>query len=645
MAEVRSRYAIIGTAGHVDHGKTTLIKALTGHETDKTPEEKARGISINLGFAPFKLPDGTMAGVVDVPGHERFIHNMLAGIGGIDLVLLVVDVNEGVMPQTIEHLQILQLLSIKRGIIVLTKCDLADPEWVDIVEEEVRESVQGSFLGETLCCRVSATTGEGIAELKQTILNQLAAIPEKSSSGPVRLPVDRHFSVSGFGTVVTGTLLSGSLQAGERLELLPQRQVARVREMQVHGVRCDTARAGQRVAVNLGGVSRDDVPRGAVLATPGIFDETERLDVRLRLLPAERRKLKFRDQVHLFLGTAYAVARVILLDRDEMPAGEELLLQLYLDRPLVAHPGDRFVIRSYSPMTTIGGGVVIDARPVKHRRFRPSVMEGLRELEGGDLGFLLQKLGSMSAPNLKGLEKITGWGRDRIEAGLTRLIQSGKVRNHADRYLAGAQEKIWREELLRRTESFHEQEPLLPGIPGATLRAALPQDLPPKVFDYLVAGLVDRGLLAADGNSFRQPGFAPQLNQEQHQAAARILGAFAEAGLEAKNLNEMLARTGVGEGVAAQVLPLLIARGELVRLNEESLIEAKAYQQAEALLVAIFTEQQTMTLAEYRDRSGSARKMVQALLEYFDSRKFTLRRDDHRVAWQLPVPEMDKEGE
>ena len=372
-----TRFHIIGTAGHVDHGKTVLINTLTGVNTDRLKEEQVRGISIDLGFAPFTLPDGSVAGVIDVPGHERFIHNMLAGIGGIDLVLLVVDVNEGVMPQTREHLQILELLKIPRGILVLTKCDMAEEEWIDIVEEEVREILAGTFMANAPCCRVSAIRGSGIPELTAEIQQILQKLPPRDEDGPTRLPIDRHFTVSGFGTVVTGTLLSGKIGVGDTVEVLPPGEAVRVREIQVHGRKSDVAHAGQRVALNLAGLERANLQRGAIVGTGGFYSLAERIDARLTLLPEAPRPIKFRDPIHLHLGTARVTARVILLDRDELEPGESALVQFLLDTPLVAHRQDRFIVRSYSPMTTIGGGLVIDPNPVKHRRFRQEVMLAL----------------------------------------------------------------------------------------------------------------------------------------------------------------------------------------------------------------------------------------------------------------------------
>jgi selenocysteine-specific elongation factor len=629
-------HVIIGTAGHVDHGKTALIKALTGADTDRLKEEKARGISIDLGFAPFRLPDGTVAGVVDVPGHERFINNMLAGIGGIDLVLLVVDVTEGVMPQTHEHLQILRLLDIRRGIVVLTKCDLAEEEWIDIVEEEVREEVAGTFLKDAPFCRVSAVTGDGIPELVATIAEAVASLTPKDADGPLRLPVDRHFTVAGFGTVVTGTLLSGRVRVGDTVEVLPPGRQVRVRELQVHGAKVEEASAGQRVALNLVGLDRELIQRGSVVGTPGIFEQTTRLDARLTLLADAPRPLKFRDPVHFHLGTARVVGIVALLDRDQLEPGQSALVQIHLDRPLVAHRQDRFIVRSYSPVTTIGGGLVIDPDPVKHRRFRDEVMTALAELESGEKAFLLQKLGAKSGVRIKELEQLSGLGAERITSHLEALRAEGKTTLLADQWATAEALRSWRRQLVEETERFHAASPLLPGIPHATLKGALPTGLSGKAFEALLAGALADGELAQQGEWVHLPGFTPTPAPEQAREIDRIEEAYRQAGPLAKNKREMLEQLHLSLEKAEPFFGFLFATNRLVRLSEESFLHAEVYQKALALLQEHFAQNETLTLAEFRDLFGSARKQVQALLEHFDGLKYTLRKGDVRVAWKMP---------
>jgi len=631
-----NRYHIIGTAGHVDHGKTVLINKLTGINTDRLKEEQERGISIELGFAPFKLDDGSMVGVVDVPGHEKFIHNMLAGIGGIDLVLLVVDVNEGVMPQTREHLQILQLLQIPKGILVLTKCDLAEEDWIDIVEEEVRETLAGTFLAKAPCCRVSAIRGDGIAALKQTIQEILAQLPPRDEDGPTRLPIDRHFTISGFGTVVTGTLLSGRIKIGDTVEVIPPAETVRVREVQVHGHKADVACAGQRVALNLAGLERSNLMRGAVVATPGFFTMTERFDARLNLLPEAPRPLKFRDPVHLHMGTAKVTARVVLLDRDEMLPGESVLAQFHLDNPLVAHRQDRFIIRSYSPMKTIGGGQIIDPAPVKHKRFRQEVMLALKELESGEGSFIVQKLAELGCVKQKDLEQASGLGRERVAALLENLVAVEQVYRIGDQWVTVETARAWQRVLVEAVNNYHGDHPLQPGIPHATLKGTLPTKVAPKAFDQLLVGLVTEGQLEQRGEWVACPDFVPRPTEEQAELLQKLEKVYLDAGVEAKGRVDMLALATIPESQVEALLAFLFAKGTLVRLNEDSYMHLQAYQQAVAALKVHFAGKQTLTLAEFRDLIGSARKQTQAILELFDNLKYTVRKGDERVAWQLP---------
>jgi len=632
-----NRYHIIGTAGHVDHGKTVLINKLTGINTDRLKEEQQRGISIDLGFAPFRLADGSMVGVVDVPGHEKFIHNMLAGIGGIDLVLLVVDVNEGVMPQTREHLQILQLLQIPRGILVLTKCDLAEDDWIDIVEEEVREALAGTFLEKAPCCRVSAIRGDGMDTLQQTIQAILNELPPRDEDGPTRLPIDRHFTISGFGTVVTGTLLSGRVNVGDMVEVMPPGETVRVREVQVHGKKAETALAGQRVALNLAGLERSNLVRGAVVATPGFFTMTERFDARLNLLKEAPRPLKFRDPVHLHMGTAKVTARVALLDRDELKPGESVLAQFHLDSPLVAHRQDRFIIRSYSPMTTIGGGQIIDPAPVKHKRFRDDVMHALKELESGEGSFIVQKLAELGCARVKELEQASGLSRERVTTLLDNLAAAEQVIRIGDQWVTAETARAWQRVMIDTVDTHHREYPLQPGIPHATLKSALPVKVAPKAFEELLAGLIAENQLVHHDEWVARPDFSPQPTERQAAYLKNLEKVYRDAGVEAKGRVDMLGLANVPEGQVESLLAYLFAKGTLVRLNDDSFMHRQAYEKALGALKNHFAGKETLTLAEFRDLIGSARKQTQAILEFFDSRKYTMRKGDERVAWQLPT--------
>ena len=377
------KHIVMGTAGHVDHGKTALIKRLTGVDTDRLKEEKERGITIELGFASLSLPDGRVLGVVDVPGHERFVRNMVAGAAGIDLVVMVIAADEGVMPQTREHLQICTLLGIRKGFVALTKIDMVDEEWLTLVREDVREFLRGTFLEDAPVVPVSSLTGAGFPELIETIARVADEVEEAADVGLFRLPVDRVFTMKGFGTVVTGTLTSGRVTTGEEVEIYPAGLRARVRGIQVHNQPVDTAEAGQRTAVNLQGVDRAVIERGYLLAGKGALAVSQRLDCLYRHLAGAARKLKNRALVRLHTGTSEVMARMILLDRDELEPGEEANAQLVLDAPLAVVAGDRFVVRSYSPVTTVGGGVILDPLSAKHKRFAQEVLEEFRLLSGG----------------------------------------------------------------------------------------------------------------------------------------------------------------------------------------------------------------------------------------------------------------------
>lgn len=627
---------IIGTAGHVDHGKTALIGALTGTETDRLAEEKKRGISIELGFARLDLGNGQIAGVVDVPGHEKFIPQMLSGIAGIDLVLLVVDANEGVMPQTREHLQIMELLQVKRGILVLSKCDLVEEDWLDIVEEEIREQVASTFLDNAPCCRVSSLTGEGLDDLMATIRDQLQSVSAREITGAVRLPVDRCFSISGFGTVVTGTLNSGRIVPGDSLELLPAGVQARIREVQVHGKQAGQALAGQRVALNLSGVSREQVPHGSVVGSSGLFRASQRIDVRLKLLNDAPRPIKFRDPLHFHLGTARTVARAILLDRDELAPGEETFVQLTFDQPLLSHRGDRFIIRSYSPMITIGGGMVIDVEPLKHKRYRPEVIKRLTDLSSGNLGFWLQKLDELEITRLKDLEKHTGTGREELRQGMEQLAEMGQAEALADQWVVTERVRSWQQQLPQLVADYLGRNRLRHGIPRATLQAKVAEKLAPKGFEVLLQRVVEAGELAVNGDLVITPGWQPQPTEEDLQILARIEQHFSKHGFQVKNQNDVIGQLDLEDVDTELYFSYLLLEKTLVRLNPVSYLHNDSYQKALQLLKEIFQQQPSFTLAQFRDKLDSNRKLIQALLEYFDGCKYTRRTGEERVAWILP---------
>ena len=424
------KHVIIGTAGHVDHGKTLLVKALTGIDTDRLQEEKKRGITIELGFAHLDWEDGTQAGIVDVPGHEKFIRNMLAGAGGVDLAMLVVAADEGFMPQTVEHLGILSLLGIQEGLVVITKTDMVDPEWVEMIREDVKEQVKGTFLENKPIMGVSAYTGEGIAELREHLKQLVHKTGEKSLRTPFRLPVDRVFSVEGFGTVVTGTLIEGCMNEEEVAELVPSGLTAKIRNLQVHGKDVTTAYAGQRVAVNLAGLKKSDIQRGDAVAKPGTVHTGLMLDVRLQNLKGSQRVILNNSQVHFYHGSSVLLAKVVLLDRDKLEPGDSCYAQVRFTDPISAKSGDRFVIRFYSPLETIGGGVVLEDNPYKHKRGDRKVLEALKIKESGSGDQkVVQAVAEegITLPDSKKLAARLAMEEEALQQELERLLSRGRL--------------------------------------------------------------------------------------------------------------------------------------------------------------------------------------------------------------------------
>ncbi len=628
---------IIGTAGHVDHGKTVLIKALTGIDTDRFQEEKERGISIDLGFAPFRLPGGRLAGVVDVPGHERFIHNMLAGAAGMDLVMLVVDATEGVMPQTSEHLDILELLGTRTGIVVITKIDLVEEEWRELVRDEIREALEGTFLEQAPIHAVSAIRGEGIEELKSMIDSLTADLEPRDSSGPLRLPVDRSFVISGFGTVVTGTLVQGSVRVGDTVSIIPPGLDVRVRNIQVHDDDVQEAVAGTRVALNLSGLEKGQVIRGSVISNPGYYSQTGLIDVSIDLLERAPRQIKNLDPVHFFLGTARTVARLHLLDTKELRPGQSALVQCRLDRPLVAERGDPFVIRSYSPMTTIGGGKVLDPYPVKHRRFRPDVIERLQELKqapsaGGDSAFVRRKLEELKAADISRLAKETRLGQDKVAAILDELITRGLVQKLGSACIVTAVLKEYEEKLLAELGKFHREQPLAPGMSRARLKGLLPSAFTQRDYDALLKSLRDRELVSAKSDLVSLYDFKADPSAQDKSKLDSLTGLYRTSWLQPPSVKDALEKIGEGQGRKEELYNYLVSSGILVKISEELYFHRDAYDEALKLLQKHFAENDKLTLGEFRDLTGSSRKYAQALLEHFDQVRVTRRVEDHRIA-------------
>ena len=629
------KHVIIGTAGHVDHGKTLLVKALTGIDTDRLVEEKKRGITIELGFAHLDFDDGTQAGIVDVPGHEKFIKNMLAGAGGIDLAMLVVAADEGFMPQTVEHLGILSLLGIQDGLVVITKCDMADPEWVEMVKEDVRTHVEGTFLEGKPVFTVSAYTGQGLPELRQALKELVQKAAEKNMRTPFRLPIDRVFSVDGFGTVVTGTLIEGSVSNGDMAEILPGGVQARVRNLQVHDRDVETAYAGQRVAINLAGVKKADLGRGDVIARPGSVRTSLMLDARLQNLKNSQRTILSGSQVHLYHGSAVRLCKVVLLDRDALQPGESCYAQLRLTEEIAAKRGDRFVIRFYSPLETIGGGVVLDDLPRRHKRGDQAVLEALAIRESGSGDDQLVQLVAEHGHSLPTLEKLAApQNLDREELGrsLEELTSAGKVLQPLPgRYLAASVfDAIW-DSCRGLLEQYHRQNPLHAGMKVAELRQKLLKNTDQAVADAILAALAREGKIKAVADRYALADFAVHLTKRQSAIREKLLQTYRKAGLEVPGLDEVIASFPPAEqGDCRQVVESLVSGGGLVMLTPQLCLHSQVYAQVCDKTRDFMAEHQELTLAEFRDLLGTSRKYALAVLEYYDKNKILKKDGDVR---------------
>ncbi|MEW6308932.1 MAG: selenocysteine-specific translation elongation factor [Bacillota bacterium] len=636
------RHVVIGTAGHVDHGKTALIRALTGRDTDRLPEEKERGISIDLGFAPMVLPDGKRAAVVDVPGHERFIRNMLAGATGINLVLLVVAADEGVMPQTREHLDILDLLGVPQGIIVLTKADLVDAEWLSLIAEDVRRAVAGTFLADSPCVAVSVVDGRGLAELMALVQTAVAQVPTFSPAGYARLPIDRVFTVTGFGTVVTGTLTSGRVKREDRLELLPAGRGVRIRQVHVHDELVDHAVAGQRVALNLTGVEREDVTRGQVLAAAGYLAPTQSIGASLKLLSSAPRPLLQRARVHLHTGTTEVLARVVTLEGTEVAPGQEALVWLRIERPVVVARDDRYIIRSYSPMHTIGGGVVIAPRLTVRRGGRAPVAEYLRQrLQGDPVHLVRQALAGAKLAPLTGesVAKACGLDVDSAAMALADLAHTGAAKRlDGNLFVDGT---LWLEaaaRLIAEVESFHRRERLKTHQAKEDLRTRGMGGLEAKVFNALLADLAAQGTITVDRDRVALAGHAVRLAPAEAHARAKLEALYREGDLAPPDTATAVAEAKLPPALVRSLLSLLVEEGLLTKVADDVFFHRDAVAKAWPLVEGRLREVGQLTVAEARDLFGTSRKHALPLLEYFDGVGLTRRSGDVRVAARAGLP-------
>ena len=615
---------IVGTAGHIDHGKTALVKALTGIDADRLEEEKRRGITIDLGFAHLQLTPSLRLGFVDVPGHERFVKNMLAGVGGIDLVLFVIAADESIKPQTREHFDICRLLAIPRGVIALTKADLVDTDLVDLVRLEVEELIAGSFLEGAPIVPVSSVTGAGLDDLRRALAAVAAAAPEKSAAGYFRLPIDRVFSVKGFGTVVTGTLTSGAVQKEQEVELYPAGRRLRVRGVEVHGAKSDRAVAGQRTAVNLPDIEPHELARGDVLSEPKRFRAVKHLDCRLDLLPSAK-PLKHRAPVHFHSGTAEIEAEVRLLGgAAALAPGTSAWARLVLRSPALLLPRDRFIIRMFSPVVTIGGGIVVDCGERRYPKGEdPAARLGV--LASGDaaarIGLLVREAEyGLAMPELVAR---TGMRESGIAAAASRLIS---IPLPHPWYVDRAWFQAARDRLVKAIRQFHAQQPLLPGIAKQDLRSREMPQAPPFVIDALLADARD---VVVEGETVRLRSHQVVLKEEEEQARGQIERAFAEAGLATPAVPEVLAKSGVEQARARRLLEILLKEKRLVRITEELVFHQSAIAGLREMLATRRSER--FNVGAFKEWTGISRKYAIPLLEFLDREHVTRRVGDERL--------------
>jgi selenocysteine-specific elongation factor len=637
MASMPRDNLILGTAGHIDHGKTTLVRALTGVDTDRLPEEKARGITIELGFAPLELAPGLRVGVVDVPGHEGLVRTMVSGATGIDLVLLVVASDEGAMPQTREHLAIVDLLGIEAGVVALTKSDLAEPDVADLAEAELRESIAGTSLAAAEVVRVSATTGAGIAELRAALVRAAAAAAARTArSGPPRLWVDRCFEARGFGSVVTGTLIGGGLAVGDAVELFPSFAPARVRGLQSFGASCASLAPGVRCAVNLQGIALAELARGMLVSAPASLAPSGIFDASLHWLPDAPPGGPRPVACELLVGTAAVRAHIAPVGADVFEPGGRGFARIHLDDGALALlPGDRFIVRGFSSGATLGGGAILDVAPPHRRRSDPQLARGLALLASGDAtaGVTLRVVrAGFAGATRDALARETGLARAELNAALERALASGEIALLGDGtpiasdVLAQAERAC-----VGALAAFHAANPIKPGMPKGSLRGMLPENAASGLFEATLARLAERGELALEGELVRAASFAPRLSAREEALAARLCESASSAGLEPRTLREWESSLEAPEPLLREVLAHLERTGALVRAPGELWFDASAVAALRARLVAHLEAHAEIGTAAYKDLIGTTRKFAVPLMELFDTEHLTVRRGEVRV--------------
>jgi len=620
------RHIILGTAGHIDHGKSSLVKALTGIDPDRLKEEKERGITIDIGFADISYPQENLTvGIVDVPGHEKLISNMLAGAGGIDIVLMVIAADEGIMPQSREHLAICNLLKIKSGLIALTKTDLVEKEWLDLVSDEIRGFVKGTFLEGSPVVPVSSRTGENLELLKKEIMDLAFRVTPKTSGGLFRLPIDRVFSLKGFGTVVTGTAISGSISVDNMLEILPRNILTKVRGLHSHGKAITTAYAGQRVAVNLQSVEKEDLSRGDVAVAPSSFFPTKTIDAFLELL-SNAPLLKSKSLVHFYIGTAETIARVILYGKDELKAGDSCYCQFRLQDPVISMSGDRYIIRRFSPLETLGGGEVLDPSPQRRRK-----KDGIQDLEAMHKGDLQQKISlKIEKAGITGISvnATNGWinaDTQVISAAVGRLKEADEILQHEDILLHRKAFNLIQAKIAGLLNAFHKIHPLKPGMPKEEIRTHLKIDV--KLFNFVLTGFKN---ITVEKDLVRLKEFRIALSTNEEANRSKIIDLLEKGGFQPPSKSEITEILKIDQKQVSDILNILSKEKSIVRISDALYLSAASYESMISSLKAFFSNKSEITVAEFRDILKTSRKFALSFLEYLDSNRITLRTGDVR---------------
>ncbi|MDY7035870.1 MAG: selenocysteine-specific translation elongation factor [Thermodesulfobacteriota bacterium] len=629
------KQVILGTAGHIDHGKTSLIKALTGIDTDRLKEEKERGITIELGFAYLELPGGQLLGIVDVPGHEKFIKNMVAGATGIDLVALIIAADEGVMPQTKEHLEICQLLDIQYGLVVLTKIDMVERDWLDLVKEDVNDFLTGTFLANAPTIEVSSVTGEGIQELIQVLDQMVRKVPEREIGNFFRLPIDRIFTMKGFGTVITGTSISGQIRTGEEVTIYPQDFSSRIRGIQVHNREVNLVRAGLRTAINLQGVEKAQIQRGNILAEKGSLKSTYMIDVLIKLLPSVPRKLKNRVKVRFHTGTSEIISTVILLDRDELRPGDACFAQIRLEQPTAVLSMDRYVLRSYSPVRAIGGGAILNAFPHKKKRFSKSAISELEILNQGDLSETVAQFIYMG--RFHGLEQgelpfFTNANKKRLNEVLKALLSQKRIIQYNKEkgiFIHANFLKKARDEILSTLAEYHNHFPLKAGLSKEELRSRTAGSDNPRLYNFIINQLIHEKLIVQDEEVLHLKEHKVTLAQDQEKVRDQIEQIYLKSGLQPPYFRELKEKFEGDTG--ADVLQVMAKDGILIKVKEDLFFHWKVIEDLKEKLVTFLKKNGEINTPQFKDMTGVSRKYTIPLLEHYDLSQITVRVGDSRV--------------